>query len=279
MKPAGKRYPALLLVLLMILSIVGCGKKAEEKPMENVSSTEGPAEEAAAPVEKNGEIYILFTNDIHCGVDQGFGFAGLWQVRDTLESQGYETLLVDCGDAIQGETIGVLTNGSMMIDLMNAMQYDAAIPGNHEFDYGMPRFLELAEMAEFPYISCNFNHEGELVFDPYVIKECAGLKIAFVGVATPASVTSSTPTFFQNEAGEFIYDFCPGNNGKDLYDAVQKAVDAARAEGADLVYLKGHLGLKEKNSPWTYAEVLENTNGIDVMLDGHTHDTEQVQPG
>ena len=113
------------------------------------------AQEEAA--EKNGEVMILFTSDIHCGVDQGFGLVGLKQIRDNLEAQGYTTILVDDGDAIQGEIIGTISRGEGMIELMNAMHYDVAIPGNHEFDYGMERFLELTEKAEFPYISCNFN--------------------------------------------------------------------------------------------------------------------------
>ena len=131
--------------------------------------------------EKNGDIYILFTSDVHCGIDSGFGYAGLWQIRNTLESQGYETILVDDGDAIQGETIGTLSKGEKIIELMNAVGYDVAIPGNHEFDYGMDNFLKLAEEVDFPYISCNFNYMGEPVFDPYVIIEAAGKKIAFVG--------------------------------------------------------------------------------------------------
>lgn len=114
--------------------------------METSENTEEPAE-------KNGDIYILYTSDVHCGVDQGFGYAGLKQVRDTLEAEGYETLLVDDGDSIQGEVLGTLTKGEAIIDLMNDVGYDVAIPGNHEFDYGMERFLELTEKAEFPYIS------------------------------------------------------------------------------------------------------------------------------
>ena len=80
-------------------------------------------------------------------------------------------MLVDDGDAIQGEPIGTMTTGEGIIDIMNAVGYDLAVPGNHEFDYGMDRFLELTKKANFPYLSCNFNKEGELVFQPYVIKE------------------------------------------------------------------------------------------------------------
>ncbi len=157
--------------------------------------------------DKNGEIYILYTSDVHCGVDEGFGYAGLKDIRDNLEAEGYETILVDDGDAIQGDSIGTLSKGEAIIDLMNDLRYDVAIPGNHEFDYGMEQFLALTEKADYPYISCNFNKEGNLIFDPYVIKEIAGIKIGFVGVTTPESLISSTPRYFQNDKGEYIYGF------------------------------------------------------------------------
>ena len=233
--------------------------------------------EAAQPEEKNGEVYILYTSDIHCGIDRGFGLAGLQQIRDALEAQGYTTLLVDNGDAIQGEPIGTLSEGEAMVELMNAMYYDVAIPGNHEFDYGADRFLDLAKMADYPYISCNFNYQGKMLFDSYVILEAAGLKIAFVGVTTPNTIGESSPSHFQNAEGEYVYGFFQEDKtGKLLYSAVQDAVDAARDEGADLVYVMGHCGMDEHDRPWTYADIIANTRGIDVFLDGHSHDTEQV---
>ena len=230
----------------------------------------------AAPAERTADVVILFTSDIHCGIDQGFGYTGLQQIRDYLVAEGNDVILVDDGDNIQGEAIGTMTKGEALIDLMNAMGYEVAIPGNHEFDYGMEQFLALTEKANFPYISCNFNHNGELVFDPYVIRELGGAKIAFVGVTTPETLRSSTPRYFQDENGEFVYGFLQDETGEAVYNAVQGAVDAARAEGADYVVVMGHLGNEEECRPWTYADVISNTNGIDVLLDGHSHDTDQV---
>ncbi len=234
------------------------------------------AENEGPQLEKNGEVYVLFTSDVHCGVDQGFGYAGLAQIRDTLEAKGYTTVLVDDGDSVQGEPIGMMTGGEAVVELMNEMGYDVAIPGNHEYDYGMEQFLALADMAEYPYISCNFTYEDELVFEPYIILEAAGLKLAFVGVTTPETITSSTPATFMDDAGETVYGFMRDETGEAVYAAVQDAVDAARAEGADLVYVMGHLGMAANCAPWTYADVIEHTTGIDVFLDGHSHDTEQV---
>lgn len=172
---------------------------------------------------------VLFTSDVHSGIDQGFGYVGLQQVRDALEAEGYATILVDNGDSIQGEALATLTRGEANIELMNAAGYDAAIPGNHEFDFGADRFLELADMADYPYVCCNLLREGEPVFEPYVIVEAAGMKIAFVGVTTPTTITSSTPAFFQNEDREYIYDFLQDETGERVYQAVQDAADGARA--------------------------------------------------
>lgn len=231
---------------------------------------------AAEETEKSGDVVILFTSDVHGGVDQGFSYAGLYAIRESLEEQGDEVLLADNGDAIQGEPIGTMTKGEAIVDLMNAMKYDVAIPGNHEFDYGMDNFLSLTEKAEFPYLSCNFNHNGENVLDAYTIKEAAGVKIGFVGMTTPKTITSSTPKIFQDESGEFVYGFLQDETGEQLYTAVQEAVDAAREEGADYVVALGHMGNEASCVPWTYGDVISNTSGIDVFLDGHSHDTDQL---
>ena len=256
-----KRFLSLLLLAAMVFTLF-CGAAF--------------AEEGEAP-ERSADVVILFTSDVHCGVDQGFGYAGLAGVRDYLAAKGDAVILVDDGDNIQGEPIGTMTKGESLVDLMNQAGYELAIPGNHEFDYGMDRFLELAtQKAKFEYISCNFNHEGELVFKPYAIKELGGAKVAFVGVTTPKTLTSSTPKYFQDDSGEFVYGFFQDETGEGVYNAVQSAVDAARAEGADYVVVMGHMGNEEECRPWTYADVIEHTNGIDVFLDGHSHDTEQV---
>ena len=249
-----KRILALVLLVVMMLSLAVVPAYAEEN---------------------DKDLIILFTSDVHCGIDQGWGYAGLYAAKENLSSM-YDVLLVDDGDAIQGEPIGTMTTGEAIIDIMNAVGYDVAIPGNHEFDYGVERFLELAEKAEFPYISCNFNKEGELVFKPWLIKEIGGRKIGFVGVTTPDTLRSSTPTYFMDDNGNYIYGFFQDKTGEGLYNAVQKAVDEVRAAGADYVIVMGHLGDEAECSPWMYSDVISHVSGIDVLLDGHSHDTEKV---
>ena len=229
---------------------------------------------AETPPEER-DLIILFTSDVHCGVDQGWGYAGLYDMRQKL-SESHNVLLVDIGDAIQGEPIGLLTRGEAIIDIMNVMNYDAAIPGNHEFDFGVPHFVGLTEKANFPYLSCNFNKEGELVFEPWLIKEIGGMKIGFVGVTTPDTLRSSIPSNFQDENGNFIYGFLSDETGEAVYNAVQQSVDAARAAGADYVVVLGHMGNSTDYAPWMYSDVISHCSGIDAWLDGHTHDTDQV---
>ena len=215
--------------------------------------------------EDKKDIMILYTSDIHCGIDEGFGYAGLEQIRKYEQEKGYEVILVDDGDNIQGDPLGLLTKGDALIDLMNKMGYSVAIPGNHEFDYGVDNFLSLAEKAQFKYISCNFQYKGENVFDPYVIREIGGRKIGFVGVTTPTTITASKPTLFEDENGEFVYSFLQDETGEGVYNAVQSAVDNARKEGAEYVIVLGHMGNEEQCRPWTYADVISHTNGIDAF--------------
>ena len=259
-----KKLLALTLVLMLLLA--GCGSAA---PAETPAPT--PAEETAY-LGLDNDIVILYTNDVHCAVDDNLGYTGLATVKNALEAQGKHVVLVDNGDAVQGDTIGTLSNGEYIIDIMNEVGYDVATPGNHEFDYGMDQFFALTEQANFPYVSANFvDNDGNTVLDPYVIKDVAGVKIAFVGISTPKTITTSTPKYFQDDNGNYIYSFQQDETGEKLYAAVQAAVDAARAEGAQFVIAMAHLGIEEDCSPWTSSEVIVNTTGIDAVLDGHSH--------
>lgn len=263
----------ILPILLAVLLLIGCTMSTTVLA-DSTDATVSADTQESKYVEGRDTI-ILFTSDVHCGIDQGFGYAGLVAMRDSLAKDN-NVLLIDDGDSVQGEPIGTLTKGAAIIDLMNAVGYDLAIPGNHEFDYGMDSFFSFVEKADFPYISCNFNKEGELVLPAYVVMDVAGTKIGFVGITTPESISNGTPTTFKDADGNYIYGFMEGNNGQNMYDAVQSAVDAAREEGADYVIAVAHLGNEAGSSPYNYADVLGNTTGIDAMTDGHSHDTDQL---
>lgn len=231
-----------------------------------------PAAAKAEGEEPAKEIVVLYTNDVHCGVTDGMGYVGVARVKAALEAAGKEVILVDNGDSVQGDVIGTLSKGEAIVELMNDVGYDVATIGNHEFDYGMDQFKKNVSLAKFQYVCCNFlDDKGAAVLKPYTIIEKAGKKIAFVGIDTPEAFTKSTPKYFQDGEGNFIYSFCEGNDGQDLYNKVQETVDAARAEGADYVIALAHLGVDYQSAPWTASEVIVNTTGIDVVLDGHSH--------
>ena len=259
--PMLKKLLAVLLVVSMLMTGLAFAEEATEV--------------------EHQPVVVLYTNDVHCGIEDAIGYAGLAAYEKAYEKLGYEVILVDNGDAIQGGPIGTLSKGEYIIDIMNAVGYDIATIGNHEFDYGMDEFMSLREKAEFPYISANFcDLEGNTILDPYVIKELGGWKVAFVGASTPETFTKSTPTFFQDGEGNYIYSFCQGEDGANLYAAVQKAVDAARAEGAEIVIVMSHLGIDGSSVPYTSSDLIVNTTGVNAVLDGHSHsvlDMELVQ--
>ncbi|MBR4573587.1 MAG: bifunctional metallophosphatase/5'-nucleotidase [Lachnospiraceae bacterium] len=250
-------------------SVTGPAGEADASGKES----SGAGGEEALPKKPDRDIYIIYTSDVHCGVDKGFGYEGVYAIRKTLEEQGYATLLVDDGDFVQGEAIGTISKGEDIIPIMNAMKYDAVTIGNHEFDFGLDEFFLYTKMADFPIICCNFTEDGKRVFDPYIIKDTAGLKIAFVGISTVEALASSKG--FIEYHGDHKYGFMEGDGTK-LYAAVQDAVDSAREEGADYVYAMAHLGNEPEKKPFTYMDVIANTSGIDVFFDGHSHDTDQV---
>lgn len=249
-----KRFLSLCMALLMVLSLT-----------TGISITSLAADK---------DIVVLYTNDVHCGVDENIGYAGLALYKKEMLAQTPYVTLVDGGDAIQGAPIGTLSDGGYLIDIMNKVGYDFAVPGNHEFDYGMPRFLELAGKLNCGYYSSNFMdlRTGSAVFAPYKMFTYGDTKVAFVGATTPESFTKSTPTYFQDENGTYIYGFCEDESGKKLYTQIQTSVDQAKAEGAEIVVLVGHLGENGTTDQWTSDRVIQNTTGINAVIDGHSHE-------
>lgn len=234
----------------------------------------------AAAAEDPTSIVILYTNDVHTYIDKGLSYASIAALKDELAAKTAGTLLVDAGDHIQGTAYGAMDEGATIIELMNAAGYDAATLGNHEFDYGMDRTLEIIDEAAYSYLSCNFNdvEAKDTVLEPYKIFEVGGKKIAIVGVTTPESITKSTPAYFMDEKQEkWLYTIDGGTDGAELYATVQKTVDAARADGADYVIGLGHLGVDPSSQPWTSEEVIANTKGFDAFIDGHSHSSVEMK--
>lgn len=220
------------------------------------------------------EIVILHTNDMHCGVNDNLGLATVAQMKqDALQKTPY-VALVDAGDAVQGAPIGKLSKGEAVINMLNAAGYDFAIPGNHEFDYGMERFWQLNKKLKSGYYSANFEdlRTKKLALPAYKMMQFGDTKVAFVGATTPGTLISSTPAFFQDGKGNYLYGFNEDETGRKLYKALQKSINAARENGADYVFLVGHLGLNGSIEYWNCENVAANTRGVDAIIDGHSHE-------
>ena len=234
-----------------------------------------PAASACWSGEKS-EVTILYTNDVHTYIDKQapqLTYAAIAALKKSYEDAGKKVLLVDAGDHVQGTAYGSMDEGASIIQLMNAAGYDAATPGNHEFDYGMDRAKELMKDADFPYLSCNWMdlRTGLRVLPSVKVFVRGGVRIAFVGITTPETITKSTPAYFMNKAqNKYIYDILGGEDGQKLYSAVQKAIDKAKL-AADVVIGLGHLGVDPSSSPWTSEDVIAHTTGFDAFIDGHSH--------
>ena len=265
---------ALLLSLAMVfaLGVTAAAEDVTATPVP-ISAAEEAPETAAAP----GEIVILYTNDVHTYINKTLGYPSIAALKKELAAEGKSVLLVDAGDHVQGTAYGSMDQGETIIKLMNAAGYDLATLGNHEFDYCMDGCMQLIQWASFPYVSCNFFHEkngvaGENVLDAYKVFELGGKKVAVIGITTPESFTKSTPAYFQNAKGDYIYGIAGGQDGSALYAAVQKAIDAASKE-ADVIIALGHLGDDPASDPWNSEDLIANTTGLDAFIDGHSHST------
>lgn len=212
------------------------------------------------------DIVILYDNDVHCAVD---GYAKMAALKNDMLKNDIYLALASSGDFVQGGSLGAISKGGYMIDVINKVGYDVVTLGNHEFDYGIPRLKELVAKLTATTVVCNLYDltTDSRMFAPYRMFDFGDTPVAVIGVATPYSFISSTPAYFQNEDGEYIYSLCADN----LYDVVQNMVDDARQQGAEYVVVISHLGCDVGFDPINSLTLIANTDGIDVVLDGHSH--------
>ena len=213
------------------------------------------------------DIIVLYDNDVHCAVD---GYANFAALKDEMKATHKYVTVVSNGDFAQGGSLGASSHGRNIVNIMNEVGYDYVTLGNHEFDYGIPRQMELMDALTAECLCCNFKdlRTGKQVYKPYHVVNYGGFDVAYVGMTTPYTINSSTPTYFKDDSGNYVYSFCID----EFYGLVQNAVNSARKEGADFVVVLSHLGDEDEgeggiNSP----SMIENTYGIDVVLDGHSH--------
>ena len=211
-------------------------------------------------------VVILYENDVHCAVE---GYSKLAAMKNELSETYTNVGVVSAGDFVQGGTLGAVSKGEYIVNLMNKVGYDAIALGNHEFDYQLPRLNELNAMSNTKFISCNFQKIGEdkTYFEPYTIVSYGNVDVAYIAITTPETINSSSPAQFKNDKGELIYTF----NESKLYDIVQTNINAAETAGADYVIALSHIGYDESGNLADITDVIENTDGFDVVLDAHSH--------
>lgn len=221
-----------------------------------------PASISAA--KNTDDIIILYENDVHCAVE---GYSILSALKKELLETYEHVGVVSSGDFVQGGPLGSVSKGEYIIELMNLVGYDAITLGNHEFDYTISRLDELVALMDTKPICCNFQKIGEdtSYFDPYSIISYGEVKVAYVGITTPSTVSSTPPAQYKDENGNFIFTFNP-----DTYSEIlQKNVDAALAEGADYVVVLSHVG--DQEPIYSVMDMISKTTGVDVFLDAHSH--------
>lgn len=267
MKIFGKLKKSLIALLAFSLLFAIPGQIWAAEATTTIPATVAPADDVSS-----GDIVILYDNDVHCAVD---GYANMAALKADMKEKTDYVSVVSNGDFVQGATIGAISQGEYIVRIMNKVGYDVVTLGNHEFDYQVNQLTSLISMLNSKVVSCNFIdlRNNKPVYKGYTILTYGDTKVAFVGITTPESITKSTPTYFQNEKGEYNYDFCSDSTGKALYKCVQATVNAAKKDGADYIVALAHLGDEGVEARWTNESVIKNTTGIDVMLDGHSHST------
>jgi 5'-nucleotidase len=204
---------------------------------------------------------IVHTNDTHARIESGnniMGFAKISTKVTELRATNPNLLLVDVGDTFHGQTIATLVKGESVVKVMNAMKYDVMVPGNHDFNYGQDRLLELRDMLDFPMISANITTEMGTHFLPgFIIKEIDGVKIGIFGLTTPETAYKTHP---KNVEG-LTFD--------NPIERAQVMVDLLK-DNVDLVVCIGHIG-EDAGSEFTSKKIIAAVDGIDVFIDGHSH--------
>ena len=240
-----KKLLSLLLVLCLVLSL-SCTAFAAgaEKPL-------------------SGKTVILHSNDVHGAIDL---YAAMAALKADYEAQGAEVILADAGDYSQGTVYVSVNKGADAVTMMNATGYDVATIGNHEFDYGYAQLAENMKAAKFKVLCADvLGADGKTIFDANTIIEKGGVKIGFFGLETPEAQTKANPKLIQG------LKFLAGADGKELYNCAAAQVADLKAKGADLVVCLAHLGVDESSEPYTSYDLAKNVQGIDFIIDGHSH--------
>ena len=219
--------------------------------------------------ELSDDIVIIHLNDVHCGFNDTIGYDGFVLYRKELEKKYKKVIAVDVGDHAQGGVLGAISEGEAVLDILNKIKFDVITLGNHEFDYGIEQLNKLNEKMSTKYISLNacYRKNKTQLFEPSTMVEAGGKKIGFIGIVTPLTFSKTYLSTLRESDGTAIYNFL--SNKEELYTTIQGEIDKLRDKGADYVILLTHVGMNVEE--YTSNDILSNLNGVDAVLDGHTH--------
>ena len=262
-----KKY--ILIILLTQINILYLSPiyQINKKNLKNISEKNNERKLQ----EKSDDIVIIHLNDVHCGLNETIGYDGFVLYRDELKKQYNHVITVDVGDHIQGGTLGAITNGIAILEIMNEIKFDVNILGNHEFDYGIEQLNLLQENMSTKYICANFctRKDKKPVFEPYQIIEKGDKKIAFISIITPLTFSISSFSTLQDSDGNPMYTFL--SDKQELYETTQSYINEVKGKGANYIILLTHIGMGMDRDEYTSNDLVSNLEGVNAVLDGHTH--------
>jgi 2',3'-cyclic-nucleotide 2'-phosphodiesterase (5'-nucleotidase family) len=220
---------------------------------------------ASLPEVQDTTLTIVHTNDTHGrvleGKYDGMGFAKIAVKVANLRAENPNLLLLDAGDTFHGTTLASLSKGESITKVMNYIGYDAQTAGNHDFNYGYERLVELNGLTNHAVLSSNVvGADGESILPPYIIKDVNGLLVGIFGLTTP----------------ETTYKTHPKNvEGLTFREPVEVAAEMVeKLEGkVHVIIALVHLGVDEEETKeeWRGTYIAEHVPGIDLVVDGHSH--------
>lgn len=261
-----KRFTKSFLVITLAATFVACSQTENANKAKQETQQETAARAPKLKVTEDKQLVIMHLNDTHGRVEEGkydgMGYARVKTLVDQERAVNENVLLLDAGDTIHGTVFAALSRGESIVDIMNTMDYTAMAPGNHDFNYGLDRLEELEEKMNFEILASNVEYktDGHTAFKPYIIKEIDGMKVGILGVSTPETAYKTNPT--NVEAVTFTNPIATAN----------KAVIDMSNEGVNYIIAISHLGMDE-DSYYTSIRLAEEVDGIDLIVDGHSHTT------
>ncbi|MBB2184048.1 5'-nucleotidase C-terminal domain-containing protein [Lachnospiraceae bacterium MD1] len=212
-----------------------------------------------------GTTVIMHTNDSHARAvpnsDSGYmGFTAVSALKKSYEAAGAQVILLDAGDTLHGLPFANLVKGESIVKIMNLAGYDAMTPGNHDFNYGSSTLKEISKNMNFPLLSSNIKNKSDNsdFLEDHIIIEKNGVKYGIFGLSTPETAYKTNPKNVTSI--EFT----------NPVEAAKEEVKELEAEGAQVIIALAHLGLDE-SSEYTSKLVAEKVDGIDLIVDGHSH--------